>query len=319
MRAPEVSAEEKAALAALEGRGGPGYVGRRLERERAQEHGIFRPGTDAHRLRWLLKHGLIRASVRLSGLLGRGQRNARAIVVREHVVALPHLPGSFDGFTLLQLSDLHLDMGVGFADAVIAAVKPLRYDLCVVTGDYRGYTFGPMDSALESMARIRPALAGDVYAVLGNHDSIRMVPPLEAMGYRLLLNENVRIERGGEALYLAGIEDAHFFGLEDYALAAAGIPREAASILLSHTPDAYQEAEKAGFDLMLSGHTHGGQICLPGGMPLLTETAGPRAFARGSWRCGAMTGYTSTGSGTSVLDVRFNCPPEVTLHRLRRA
>ena len=89
------------------------------------------------------------------------------------------------------------------------------------------------------------------------------------------------------------------------------------SILLSHTPEAYRHAAHADFDLMLCGHTHGGQICLPGGRPLLTDASSPRRFARGAWRYHAMTGYTATGSGTSLVDVRLNCPPEVTLHTLR--
>lgn len=79
-----------------------------------------------------------------------------------------------------------------------------------------------------------------------------------------------------------------------------------------------QRAVHAVFDLMLCGHTLGGQLCLPFGVPVLTCAASPRGFARGAWRCQALTGYTSTGSGTSLVDVRLNCPPEVTLHRLLR-
>jgi len=66
---------------------------------------------------------------------------------------------------------------------------------------------------------------------------------------------------------------------------------------------------------MLAGHTHGGQICLPGGTPLLTA-GGPRRFARGSWRYAEMIGYTSAGAGTCIVEARLNCPPEITLHRL---
>ena len=117
-------------------------------------------------------------------------------------------------------------------------------------------------------------------------------------------------------IYLAGIEDAHFYRLENFHRAAHDIPPGAVSILLSHTPEAYRHAAHAGFDLMLSGHTHGGQICLPGGIPVLTDADSPRAFARGAWRYHDMIGYTSAGAGTCIVDVRLNCPPEVTLHRL---
>jgi predicted MPP superfamily phosphohydrolase len=142
---------------------------------------------------------------------------------------------------------------------------------------------------------------------------------MERMGYRLLLNEWVQIERGGAAIYLAGIDDAHYFRTESFHRAADDIPADAVSILLSHTPETYRRASYAEFDLMLCGHTHGGQICLPGGIPVLTDADSPRAIARGSWRYGRMTGYTSVGAGSSIVDVRLNCPPEITLHRLRRA
>jgi predicted MPP superfamily phosphohydrolase len=124
---------------------------------------------------------------------------------------------------------------------------------------------------------------------------------------------------GGDAIYLSGIEDAHYFRLQNFHRAAQDIPRGAVSILLSHTPEVYRQAAHAGFDLMLCGHTHGGQICLPGGAPIVTDANSPRGVARGSWRYHDMIGYTSVGAGCSILDARFNCPPEVTLHRLRCA
>ncbi len=133
----------------------------------------------------------------------------------------------------------------------------LDYDLCVLTGDYRGRTHGDCRPCLEGVARLREALRGDIYAVLGNHDSITMVPDLEALGIRLLLNECVAIDRGRALIYLAGVDDAHFYRADNIEKAAAGIPRGCVSVLLSHTPEIYRQAVHAGFDLMLSGHTHG--------------------------------------------------------------
>ena len=186
----------------------------------------------------------------------------------------------------------------------------------MLTGDYRARTFGPFAATLEGLKRLRPHIKAAVYAVLGNHDTVRLVPGMEALGYKLLLNEWTAIRHGGDVIYLAGIEDAHFYRLENFHRAAHDIPPGAVSILLSHTPEAYRHAAHAGFDLMLSGHTHGGQICLPGGIPVLTDADSPRAFARGAWRYHDMIGYTSAGAGTCIVDVRLNCPPEVTLHRL---
>ena len=84
-------------------------------------------------------------------------------------------------------------------------------------------------------------------------------------------------------------------------------------------PETYADAAAHGFDLMLSGHTHVGQLCLPGGIPIKLEAVLPRAMGNGAWQYEALAGYTSVGVGTSLLPVRLNCPPEVTLHRLRRA
>jgi uncharacterized protein len=155
--------------------------------------------------------------------------------------------------------------------------------------------------------------------VLGNHDTIRMVPGLEDMGIRMLLNECVTISRGEHQIYLAGIDDAHFFRVDNMEKAASTIPRDAFSILLSHTPEIYRQAAHAEFDLLLSGHTHGGQICLPGSVPITLDSALPRRFGSGPWSYNDMAGYTSVGAGSSVVAVRINCLPEITLHHLRCA
>jgi predicted MPP superfamily phosphohydrolase len=200
----------------------------------------------------------------------------------------------------------------------VPCIQPLSYDLCVLTGDYRARTFGPVDPTLVELRRLRPNIVGPVYAILGNHDSIRMVAPMETMGYRMLLNEWVRIERGEGSIYLSGIDDAHYYRLQNFHRAAHDIPNHAVSILLSHTPEVYRHAAHAGFNLMLCGHTHGGQICLPGGIAVLTDSDIPRRLTLGPWRYHDMAGYTSAGAGSCIVDVRLNCPPEVTLHRLRR-
>jgi predicted MPP superfamily phosphohydrolase len=169
------------------------------------------------------------------------------------------------------------------------------------------------------MARIVAALKGPIYGVLGNHDTIRMVPGLEAMGIRMLLNESDVIERAGQRLHLGGIDDAHFYGMDDIEKAASAIPPDEFSILLSHTPEVYRQAARADFNLLLSGHTHGGQICLPGAIPITLDSVLPRSMGAGAWKYRDMIGYTSVGAGSSVVPVRFNCPPEITLHHLHRS
>ena len=137
------------------------------------------------------------------------------------------------------------------------------------------------------------------------------------MGIRMLLNESEHIERGGQRFYLAGVDDAHFYRADNLEKATAGIPANEFSILLSHTPEIYQQAAHADFDLLLSGHTHGGQICLPGGIPITIASVLPRSMGSGRWQYKNMIGYTSVGAGSPVVPVRFNCPPEITLHHLR--
>ncbi len=258
----------------------------------------------------------VRWTLTCTGLLGRGRQNARDLRIRNHDVELPHLPPAFQGLRILQISDPHLDWDPAFAEQLIARLREVEYDLCVLTGDYRARTYGPHGSALNEMARLRPHLSGAVYGVLGNHDSIRMLPALEDQGVEMLVNESVCIERDGARIFLAGIDDPHYFRLDNFERAAANIPPESVSILLSHSPEPYRRAAAAGFDLMLSGHTHGGQICLPGGFPLITNADCPRRLCRGAWKYRNLCGYTSAGSGASLVDVRFNCPPEITIHRL---
>jgi predicted MPP superfamily phosphohydrolase len=320
MRSPEPTNAETAALAILEARLGHLHVRQRLGLERDYEAHVFRRGTHFFHLEnWYSVHALIRTSLWLVGLYRRGRRNALAIELRENEVPIRGLPEAFDGYTILQISDLHLDINTAFTEALRRRIQKLRYDLCVLTGDYRARTFGPIDAALAGLQRLRADIDSQVYAILGNHDSIRMVPAMDAMGYRTLLNEWAPIERGGDAIYLAGIDDAHFYRLENFHRAAHDIPRQAVSILLSHTPEVYRRAAHAAFDLILCGHTHGGQICLPGGVPVLTDADIPRSLSRGPWRYHEMAGYTSAGAGSCIVDVRLNCPPEVTLHRLQRA
>jgi predicted MPP superfamily phosphohydrolase len=257
---------------------------------------------------------LISAALIASGLYRRGLRNAACVEVRRNHISLTRLPTSFDGFTLLHLSDLHADMNQMAMRRVASLVRPLQYDVCVFTGDFRGKTFGPFEQALEVLAPLMRALRGPLFGVLGNHDPVSMVPGLEALGIRVLLNECVAIERGDDRIHLAGIDDAHFYASGSIKRASAEVPRHNFSVLLSHTPEVYQEAERAGFDVMLSGHTHGGQICLPGGIPITLDAKLPRHMGKGAWRHGGLRGYTSVGAGSSVVPVRFNCPPEITLH-----
>jgi predicted MPP superfamily phosphohydrolase len=304
---------------ALRDRVGALHLRQRLGIQRDHAAQILGRGrTFFHIENWYSVHALMRLAMRATGLYGRGRRNAAAIRVRRNPVAISHLPAAFDGFVLLHLTDLHLDMSPAISYALIERVRALDYDLCVITGDFRARTYGGVEAALAQAERLRLHLSGEVLAVLGNHDFIEMVPGLEAAGIRMLLNESAVIEREGARLHLAGIDDPHYYQVDNLEKAAAGIPDDGASILLSHSPEVFRHAAHAGFDLMLCGHTHGGQVCLPGGVALTYNARCPRRMGKGAWRYHGLQGYTSVGAGSCLVDARFNCPPEITLHELRR-
>ncbi len=305
-------------LARLEQRLGPLHARQRLGIETDHEAQIFGQGlTFFHLENWYSARSIIRTALKLSGLYWRARRNAGRVIVRHNDIGFADLPPRFDGFTILHISDLHVDLSEAAMQRVCELVGELSYDLCVLTGDYRGETYGPFEAALEGVGRIRSRLKGPIYGVLGNHDTIRMVPALEAMGIRMLLNECELIARDGQRIFLAGVDDAHFYRMDNIEKASVRIPADAFSILLSHTPEIYRQAAHAHFRLMLSGHTHGGQLCLPGSIPIMLEAVLPRRMGAGAWQYQGMAGYTSVGAGTSVVPVRLNCPPEITLHCLR--
>ena len=257
--------------------------------------------------------------LKLSGFYWRGQRNAARVAVRHNRIQTALLPEELSGFTILQLSDLHADISERAIQHVASLLDEiLTYDICVLTGDYRGQTYGPFDETLAAVGELAKRFKAPAYCVLGNHDTIRMVPGLEQLGIRVLINESEMIERRGKRLHLVGVDDAHFFRADNIEKAALEIPNDEFSILLSHTPEIYRQAAHADFNLMLAGHTHGGQICLPGGFPVILDAVLPRRYGSGAWRHRGMHGYTSKGMGTSVVPVRFNCTPEITLHHLLR-
>jgi predicted MPP superfamily phosphohydrolase len=308
---------DQADLEYLERRLGRFHAKQRLGIERDHEARVFGGGLNFfHIENWYTAPWLIRNSLRLTGLYRRGRRNAERVEVRSNTVRSSNLPRAFAGFTILHISDMHVEMSQAAMGRLIKLLPELTYDLCVLTGDFRARTYGPFDATLAGVARVRSHITRPLYGVLGNHDTIQMVHGLEAMEIRMLLNENERITRGDQYIHLAGIDDAHYHRVDNIEKAASQIPENGYSILLSHTPEIYRQAAHAGFDLLLSGHTHGGQICLPGSIPITLDAVLPRRMGSGAWRYHEMAGYTSVGVGSCLVPVRFNCPPTITLHRL---
>ncbi len=308
-----------AELAALSARLGAESFARRL---RIQHQLEVDPESDEagpiNVQRMVRRMKMLSGVLRASGLAGWGRRNMLAIERREHLLRLCGLPAPFQGLRLLHLSDLHADMDPGTVPALLKALTGLTYDAVVLTGDYRAHTHQGWDEALALCAQVAHALRPDVpkFAVLGNHDPLEITPGLEALGWRMLLNEAAPWRRGGAELWFAGVDDDHTYANADVARARAAIPVGGCAVLLSHTPSTYATAASAGFAGFLCGHTHGGQICLPGGFALLNNGRAPRWAIRGPWLFQTMSGYTSTGIGACRLPARFFCPPEITIHTL---
>lgn len=261
---------------------------------------------------------LISAGLWSSGQLAKARLQARKPEWVEQEWVFENLPRSFDGYRILQLSDFHFDFIPELPTIVENMVCHHTFDCCVLTGDFRGETIGPYEASLDALRQTRECMGDRVIAVLGNHDNVELMLKMPEMGIEVLMNQSVKLEREGERILLAGIDDAHYYRthlLEDF---ADDLKSGTFSILLSHSPESWREAQTAGFDLQLSGHTHGGQLCLPGGIPVLGHLKDcPRRMIKGRWQSGRLHGYTSRGVGSSTLDLRLNCPPEITLHTLK--
>jgi len=313
---PDASQAQEVDYAALRERLGTARLRRRLQTE------VWHVAGEAHQQDLLFGLGrlldidvLVDRLARLFGLYAWGYRSFTDLRLRENRICHPELPAELHGFRLLQLSDLHLDLDPSLLPAIRARLDGIDYDLVVLTGDFRNTTDADHGPSVAQTLALLELLKKPIYGILGNHDFIEIVQPLERAGLRFLLNEVEPIEHGGGRFYLAGIDDPHFYRTDDLAGVRDAIPDDGFSVLLSHSPETYKDAAAYGFNLMLSGHTHGGQICLPGGYALIKVCDVPRRLLAGAWRYRAMQGYTSTGTGSCGVPLRYFCPPEITLHR----
>lgn len=261
----------------------------------------------------------VESLLKYSGVKDRARRNCSDYRLERNEVYLPDLPVAFDGYTILHLSDLHADGLVDEGEGIVRIIEAISCDLAVLTGDFSfDETGNSCEICLEALVPIVNAMTAHdgVFGVLGNHDLLEMIPALERMGVQMLLNDAVQLQRGTANIVLAGVDDPHFYKCHDLHKALTAASRDQVVILLSHSPEIAQEASGCGVDFFLCGHTHGGQICLPGGIPLFANVSCPRSYLSGGWNCGDMQGYTSRGTGFSLTPARLFCPPEITLHTL---
>ena len=280
--------------------------------------------------RWLMPGlGMAAASsaavvVLALGLTLRGHFNARrTAAVRQVEFGVVGLPAALEGWSFVQISDVHVGPTIkaAYVRDIVDAVNRLDADAVVITGDLVDGPVRLLAADVAPLAQLR-ARHGSFF-VTGNHEYYSGAPEwiayLRGLGMTVLLNEHVVIEQGGARLVLAGVTDwsAHHFEpaqRSDAARAIAGAPADAAlRVLLAHQPRSAPAAEAAGFDLQLSGHTHGGQF-----WPWNLAVPLQQPFVAGLKRLGRMSVYTSRGTGYWGPPLRLGAPSEITRIRLVR-
>ncbi len=277
--------------------------------------------------------GSPRAADKLSRWLGRWRRggieqysagtalkpsarwsSGERFTVNDERIWLDALPSTFHGLRVVQISDIHhgLFLPKEWLSEAVRQANRLNPDIIALTGDFVTYSRRNIGPAAELLGRLRARYG--VYAVLGNHDfrvdAAAVSEALQRQHIDVLRNRHVTLWFGGESVYLAGVDD-YGYGA-DLRRAMRGIPREAATVLLAHNPRVIHLASRHGVSLVLSGHTHGGQVNLP----LLGTVYGrspERLRYKIGWdRMGATQIYVSRGIGTIVLPWRLRCPAEIT-------
>ncbi len=266
-----------------------------------------------------------------AGLAADALAEPHQIRVRRISVPVPALPAALDGLTIGQLSDLHRGPYVSEEHIRRAAeiVTSLQPDVIVLTGDFVSVSAQYAASCMDALAALSAPYG--LFAVLGNHDywtgEVRAVrQTVERRGVEVLVNRSVLLRRGGTDWWISGVDDV-WSGRPDLGAALLRVPEEGFRILLCHEPDFADTASRVGIPLQLSGHSHGGQVIVPGVGPIVLPPYGER-YPIGLRRVqgsGTLV-YTNVGVGLiawelgpMALAVRWNCPPEVTLLTLRRA
>jgi predicted MPP superfamily phosphohydrolase len=257
--------------------------------------------------------------------IGYGVLHRTDFYVREVDVPLPGLPDDLDGLRILQLSDIHLSpfLSVAELERVIDATMGLRPHLAVITGDLISQRGDPLDACIRQLARVK-ADAG-VFGCMGNHERYARAEDYTEraagrVGIHFLRGRAQQLRFGKAILNLAGVDHQSTAGGKQYLKGAEQMVIPAATnVLLSHNPDVFPVAARQGYNFMLSGHTHGGQVTVE----ILDQSINPARFLTpyvyGLYRAGASAAYVTRGIGTIGIPARIGAPPEISVLRLRKA
>ena len=264
---------------------------------------------------WTYLSGLVVAAY---GILVR--RRWFRVVERE--VRIPGLDAKLDGLRVAQLSDLHVGTLTpkSWAMAWVRAANRHAPDLTVVTGDMVTSGTDYHEDIADALGALRAKLG--VFVSMGNHDYFGEGEPLVSMlrerAVHVLRNEGQVVDRGGAKLWVAAIDDT-WTRRDDLELAMRGRPEGATTVLLAHDPERFDKAADAGADLVLSGHTHGGQIAMPFLSKRLSFATLVHRYVVGFYRRGRSTLFVHPGLGTTGPPIRIGVAPEVTILVLRAA
>lgn len=263
---------------------------------------------------------LAHAFFRMTGLWNRGKRNALDVKIKPVEFSFSNLPEYFDETRILFISDLHISGLENLSEKICDLVETIDYDFAILGGDYCHGVGNDIEIVKERISPLINILLrkSNVYAVLGNHDTLEVADFLDSLGAKTLINESVTIKNDCDSISLVGLDDCHFYGTDNFELGEEEIQEDDFKILICHSPEIFEQAAKKGYDLYLAGHTHGGQICLPGEIAVITNAEVPRAMIKGKWQHRQLQGYTSLGAGVAKTPLRFNCPAEICLITLKR-
>jgi len=255
---------------------------------------------------------------KIIGLYKRGYANVQNIDIKKHDLFFDNLPTNFEGFRILHLTDLHIDAIPELVHSILHVVDQVEFDMAVLTGDYRQDNSGDFTQIINPIAQISELLQKEFppLAILGNHDTYLMIDYEEELKMRFLINESIQIERNGQFITFAGTDDA--FSYYTDATLQTFDDKPGFKIALVHSSELADVASENGYNLYLCGHTHGGQVCLPGGKALISHQQEGKGYISGFWKLGEMIGYTSNGCGVSGVPLRFNCPGEITVFTLKK-
>lgn len=245
--------------------------------------------------------------------------------VREVDIPIPGLPDDLENLRILQLSDIHLSafLSEGEFARVVDASRELRPNLAVVTGDLISGPNDPLDACIRQLGRVK-ADAG-VFGCMGNHERYAKSEDYTEkacarVGIRFLRHQSQALRFGNATVNLAGSD---FVSNRQRSTYLAGMERfvrpDAVNVLLQHNPDVFPVAARQGYNLLLAGHTHGGQVTVE----ILEQSLNPARFftpyVYGSYREGNAAAYVTRGIGTIGVPARIGAPPEISLLRLRKA